>query len=193
MGPASKQYVPILKARAAEVVALRSHPRHLDVTPYFEIQNAGTPANDPATGLPKRGKSAVTDASYFLDDIARLWDEDLYLDVSRVADPSERELWWQLITSLSALNPLKGAIIPALAEGDPSEAWEAAAPLASLAGRAAMRISLPHANPVTLFSTLANAANLVRLPASKIDVILDWGDEMEAKVATLDNLTRIRE
>ena len=67
---ASKQYVPILKAREAEIVALRRRPGHLEVTPYFELQNMGAAAKDPVTGLPKRGKSAVTDASYFLDDIA---------------------------------------------------------------------------------------------------------------------------
>ncbi|MFQ6486073.1 beta family protein [Brachybacterium epidermidis] len=188
MGLVSKQYVPILKAREAEIVALRRRPSHLKVTPYFEIQNVGATPKDPATGLPKRGKSAVTDASYFLDDIARLWDGDLYLDVSRVAAPAGRERWWQLMTSLSALTPVNGVIIPALAEGDPREAWEAAAPLASLAGRAAMRISLPHSSPTSIAATLANAAADVGLPASSLDVVLDWGDQMEAEVISLDTL-----
>lgn len=188
MGIASKQYVPILKAREAEIIALRCRPSHLQVTPYFEIQSAGAPTKDPVTGLPKRGKSAVTDASYFLDDIARLWDEDLYLDVSRVAVPDDREHWWQLMTSLSALTSLNGVIIPALAESDPREAWEAAAPLASLAGRAAMRISLPHPSPATIAATLADAAACVRLPTSSIDIVLDWGDAMEAAVISLDTL-----
>lgn len=188
MGLASKHYVPILKAREAEIVALRRRPSHLEVTPYFEIQNVGAAAKDPATGLPKRGKSAVTDASYFLDDIARLWDDDLYLDVSRVAAPGDRVRWWQLMTSLSALTPVNGVIIPALAEADPSEAWEAAAPLASLAGRAAMRISLPHPNPADITKTVASAAVDVGLPMSSIDIVLDWGDEMEAEVVSLDTL-----
>lgn len=110
------------------------------------------------------------------------------MDVSRVAAPADREHWWQLMTSLVALTPTTGVIIPALAEGDPDEAWEAAAPLASLAGRAALRVSLPHPAPVTLAGTMANAAACIGLPASAIDVVLDWGDEMEATAISLDTL-----
>lgn len=188
MGSATKQYVPILKAREAEIVALRRRPGNLDVTPYFELQAVGPPTKDPATGLSKRGKSAVTDASYFLDDIARLWGNDLYLDVSRVASPADRQHWWQLMTSLSALTPPAGVVIPALAETDPDEAWEAAAPLASLAKRAAMRVSMPHATPAALGANLSRVAGLIGLSPSSIDVVLDWGDHMEAAVVSLDNL-----
>lgn len=187
MGTFSKQYVPILKAREAEIVALRRKPPHLAVTPYFELQNVGVATLDPATGVPKRGKSAVTDASYFLDDVARLWNGDLYLDVSRVAAPADRDQWWQLLTSLSALTTTSGVIIPSLAEGDPDQAWDAAAPMATLAGRAAMRVSLPHANPASLPASLARAAHHLHLPMSSIDVILDWGEDLEVDVISLDD------
>ncbi|MFG6475082.1 hypothetical protein ACFXP7_01700 [Microbacterium sp. P06] len=180
-------YVPIVKAREAELLALRRKPRSLQVTPYFELQNVGSPTVDPVTGLPKRTKSAVTDASYFLDDVTRLWGEDFYLDVSRVAAHADRATWWHLLAALSALNP-NAVVFPALAESDSSGAWAAAAPIATRSGRAAMRVSLPHPNPSNIAARLAVASAALTIPASQIDVVLDWGDQMEAGTISLDTL-----
>ncbi|PAK97263.1 beta family protein [Brevibacterium casei] len=190
MRAASKHYVPILKAREAEITALRNRPASLSVTPYFELQNATPGTIDPATGLSKRSKSTVTDASYFMDDIARLWDGSLYLDVSRVSNPTDGAQWWNLISSITSLSPSNSAqIIPAIAESDPSPSWRAAAPLAQAAGRAAMRVKLPHSDLPSLAGVISNAASDVGLPTSSIDVVMDWGDNLEASAISLDSLT----
>jgi hypothetical protein len=186
----SSRYVPILKAREAEVLALRRRPPSLEVTPYFELQAESMMSTDPATGLPRRTKSAVTDASYFFDDIARLWDGTFYLDVSRVAPVADRERWWDLIVAVNALNPTPKSFIPALAEGDLPDTWAAVAMLARNAGRAAMRVRLPHPDPSTLPTTLATAADELGLPLASIDVVLDWADQMEADVISLDDLQK---
>lgn len=191
MPPNTPEYVPILKARENEIVALRRRPTTLNVVPYFELQAVTSATIDPATNLPKRNKSAVTDASYFLDDIARLWDRDFYLDLSRVATPAERENWWQLITACSALTPPNRPIIPALAEDDPPAAWAAAALLAQLANRAAIRIKMPHASPAALPATITAGADELGIAETAVDVVLDWGDSMEQTVVSLDDLENL--
>jgi hypothetical protein len=184
----NKRYVPILKAREAEVLALRRRPSTLSVMPYFELQTESMMSTDPKTGLPRRSKSAITDASYFFDDIARLWDGGFYVDVSRVAEVADRERWWDLIAAVNALNPTPRSFIPALAEDDLPGTWAAAALLARAAGRAAIRVPMPHAAPSTLPATLAAAAAEVGLPPAAIDVVLDWADHMESDVISLDDL-----
>jgi hypothetical protein len=63
----SMSYVPVLKARDAEIEALLGRPSRLNVTPLFELQNAAPPTTDAATGALRRSKTTTTDASYFLD------------------------------------------------------------------------------------------------------------------------------
>lgn len=187
MPPVSQHYVPILKARAAEIEALLVRPTHLNLTPYFELQKASVPSRNP-DGTLKRGKSAVTDASYFLDDIARLWQSEYYLDVSRVSSHSDRHAWWDLLSYLSKLIPSPGTLVPALAATDTGLAWAAARPLATRAGKAAMRVTMPQTNPSALAATLANAALYVGVPVASMDIVLDWGDKMEESTIHLDAL-----
>lgn len=187
MSPASQHYVPILKARVAEIEALLLRPKPLSLTPYFELQKASIPGKN-TDGSSKRSKSAVTDASYFLDDIVRLWGRDYYLDVSRVASHGDKHGWWGLVSHLSTLIPSSGRLIPALAETDTDTAWAAAKPLALQAGRAAMRVTMPQTNPSALAATLSNAALHVGVPMANIDVVLDWGDKMEESTILLDAL-----
>ncbi len=181
------QYVPMLKARAAELEALHGKPSSLQITPYFELQKSSPATIDPVTGALRRAKSSVTDASYFFDDLARLWSNELYLDISRVAASSERPQWWQFISTLTALFP-SVKVIPALDAADSSTTWSAAAPIAAQIGRAAVRFAMPHTTPGTFGTVVNSAAQHLGLPASQIDVVLDWGDSMEATSITLDSL-----
>ena len=50
MGLGSIRYVPVLKARDAEIEALLAALTSLDVTPLFELQNAPPPTAHVATG-----------------------------------------------------------------------------------------------------------------------------------------------
>lgn len=197
MTPSAPEYTPILKARNAEITALLTAPSSIDVIPLFELQPTA-PTRNNAAGPTARAKSAMTDAGYFLDDIARQWNRPLYMDVSRVADPAGRANWWTFVHAMSALHglPLPGSgavaplppLLPVLHELDPAATRRAAAGLATAAGRAALRVKLPHASPASLTATLGAAASDLGLAPSAVDVVLDWGDQMEASQIALDTL-----
>lgn len=187
MALGSMSYVPTLKAREAEIKALLKSPNALKITPLFELQRASAGTTDQSTGQRKRAKGSTTDASYFLDDIARLWDEPLYVDISRV-DGGRRETWWKLLDSLNSLVSSPAALIPVLVPGDASTVRSAAAGLAAHTGRAALRVpmvSYRHSAAGLAGATQAVAAD-VGIPASSVDVILDWADAMAS--VNLDGL-----
>jgi len=184
----SMSYVPVLKARDAEIEALLSASARLDVTPLFELQNAAPPTTDAATGALRRSKSTTTDASYFLDDIARRWIGRLYVDVSRVAEPAARGPWWALLSALAMLAAPTPILIPVLSDLEPSASRAQAAGLGASAGRAALRVQLPHPSPAAVAAALPAVASELGLNASDVDVILDWGDEMEPRFSSLDAL-----
>ncbi len=180
--PTAQMYVPLLKARSAEISALLAAAQPLAVMPIFELQQAKPPAPDKKTGKVPRGKSAATDASYFLDDIARLWNRPFYLDLSRVASAAQKPVWWQLLTSLITLNPLSNPLTPVLADSDPANVRQSTAQLAGLANRAAIRISLPCLNPDQLPALLASVATDLQLTPDRLDIILDWADRLGDRV-----------
>jgi hypothetical protein len=188
MALGSMQYVPVVKARAAEIGALLTAPASLQVTPLFELQNAAAPRTNTATGQVNRSKSSATDASYFLDDIARLWSGPLYVDACRVAAPAARGGWWQLLAALNAIQATPATLMPVVSDHEPPASRQLAAGLAAAAGRAALRVRLPHPNPASLAGELAAAAADLQLPASSVDVVLDWEDQMEPHIVSLDNL-----
>ncbi|NHC44351.1 beta family protein [Motilibacter aurantiacus] len=183
-------YVPALKAREAEIKAVNRAPTTLQLTPLFELQRAGQATVDPLSGVRRRGKSTTTDASYFLDDIARLWYDPLYADISRVADTSNRAAWWRLLDSLNALASVPAELIPVLIPSDSAAVLSAAAGVASQTGRAALRVPMQEARsaPAALASAPQTVAKGVGVPVTSVDVILDWADGMEASVIPLDTL-----
>lgn len=175
------EYVPALKAREAEIKALLRAPKSLDVTPLFELQRAGAGAVDD-TGVPKRAKSSSTDASYFLDDIARLWDGPLYVDIQRVADVGQRATWWRLLDSLNSLAPVPAELIPVLILSDDAAVLSAANGVASQTNRVALRIDMwdVYRNPAALRGSTASLASGVGVDVTSVDVLLDWADGMDA-------------
>lgn len=184
------QYVPVLKAREAEIKALLSAPASLDVTPLFELQEAPAASVDRATGAPKRAKGTATNAAYFMDDIVRLWADPLYVDVSRVASTSTRETWWRLLDTLNAMAHTPAELIPVLVPSDSTATLRAAAGVAKVSGRASLRVSMPRAriSPGALATAVYDVASGSGLSATAIDVILDWEDSLEAR--TLDEIER---
>lgn len=186
----ASEYVPVLKAREAEIKALLSAPRSLDVTPLFELQEASPPTVDPVTGVPKRSKRTATDAAYFMDDVVRLWDDPIYVDISRVSPASMRETWWRLLAVLNGVASVRAKLIPVLVPGDSLSTIAAAARVAAVTGRLSVRISMPQVrfNPSVLATTLGDVASSAGVLATAVDVILDWEDALEG--LALDDLER---
>lgn len=191
MTTGSSRYVPSLKAREAEIKALLKAPRSLDIVPLFELQPAPKGSIDTDTGIAKRSKGNTTDASYFLDDIARLWDAEMYLDISRVAKPTDRPTWWTLLTSIMALSPITATSIPVFSPEDSDATVAAGVSLAAIAGRAALRVTMyTNPGPAATAAAVLRAASTLGLHPSAVDVILDWADTMETRsLDTLENLT----
>lgn len=178
----TEKYVPTLKAREAEIKALLRAPAALEVTPLFELQEASPSQIDRATGVPKRGKGSATDAAYFMDDIARLWDAPLYVDISRVAKPGTREAWWQLLEVLNTITATPIELIPVLVPGDTSAVLRAAAGVAKVSRRAALRIPMMRArtSPSSVATLISGVASEVAVPEAAVDVVLDWADGLES-------------
>lgn len=168
-------YLPIVKARDGEIRALLSaHTSTLEVTPLLELQRAM------AGSAEKRTKSSATDASYFLDDVARQWSSELYLDVSRVSDASTPPAhWWKLIDALSALSQSATVPKPVVHQQDSPFDVAAAAAVELHAGGVMLRIRMPHANPTSIASWVSATASQLGLQEGAIDVVLDWRDELE--------------
>lgn len=181
------QYIPILKARDAELAALSTAPGSLGITPLFELQPTA-PASRSSTSVPTRSKSAMTDASYFLDDVARQWKDPLYLDVSRVAPVTHRAPWWYLVYARCLFGAFpSGTVMPVVHDVDTTSDRQAARPLAKLADRAALRLSLPFPNLKAVAALMTAVAADLDLAPQDIDLVLDWKDELEPKFISLDN------
>ncbi|PZR54188.1 hypothetical protein DNL40_04460 [Xylanimonas oleitrophica] len=175
------KYVPTLKAREAEIKALLASPRSLDITPLFELQPASLAQVDPTTGLQKRSKGTATDASYFLDDVARLWDGPLYVDISRIAQVNERAQWWRLLAALNSVAKPPLELIPVVALADTMLTMHAAADAARTSGRLGLRIPM-HAmrgGASAITGTVTALATEAAIPEGSVDVILDWSDTLE--------------
>lgn len=188
MGLGGMEYVPVLKGKGAEIAAALTSPKTLAMTPLFEIQQAPTAPIDPSTGVAKKQKSAPTDAAYFLDEVARLWSDPLYVDISRVSTaPASRTQWWNLLALLNNMASVPVDLMPVVAFHDDA-ASRAAAGTVAITGRAALRVpmSLVRLNPTVLTGLVADVATDMSLQAADIDVVLDWSNELEAH--TLDTL-----
>lgn len=182
-------YVPILKAKTAEVDALASlPPGPQDVLPLFEAQAVLPPVRNKQGNWVKR-KSGPTDLAAFLDEIYLSWHGPMMLDVSRAADPQSRATWWTMVLAIEAIRPTEASIIPVVAIDDPLEVLSAAGLLATRAGRAALRVSMP-ANPAVLSASLPVVAAGLGLPVDRIIVVLDWCLGLEASKVTLDGAER---
>lgn len=169
-------YVPTVKARQAEIKALLKAPTSLAITPLFELQKASAPSRDPKSGEVRRGKSTTTDASYFLDDIARLWGEELYVDISRVASVAQRQTWWDLLAALNNLHVAPAKLIPVVGVDDGPASLAAAAKVAAITGRAAIRLDMNVVRqaPASLTGLTASIATQMGLTVDVFDVVLDW-------------------
>lgn len=172
-------YSPVLKAKDAEIKILSTSPHSHLVTPIFEMQKAAKATMDQSTGKQKRSKSTSTDASYFLDDVARQWHRPSYLDVHRVTQPMDKPSWWRLFSVLKELGSAIGPVAPVFHLGDGAAAAHAAAPLAETAGRAALRIRMPHPNIPALSSEITSIATSLWLSPEQVDIIIDWEDRLE--------------
>lgn len=181
MALGSMLYVPVVKAREAEIKALLNTPAPLDVTPLFELQATLPGQIDQATGIRKRTKGPLTDASYFLDDIARLWDAPLYVDISRVSSPSQRELWWKLLDVQNRLAPVSAELIPVLVPDEATGACAAAGAAASVTGRLAVRFPMPNylGSTGAMSGVVARISAEASIPVKDIDVFIDWTDQLE--------------
>lgn len=184
----SMEYVPVLKGKGAEIAAALESPKALLMTPLFEIQKAQKPALDPATGLAKKGKSALTDAAHFLDEVARLWQDPLYVDIGRVVTPrATREQWWNLLALLNKMAAVPVDLMPVVSFDDDAASRAAAGTVAML-GRAAMRVPMNtvRQNPAMLNGLVTSWALDMSLQPYTIDVVLDWSNALE--LYSLDDL-----
>ena len=188
MGLGSMEYVPVLKGKDAEIAAALSSPRSLAMTPLFEIQKAPTSTIDRKTGQMRKVKSAATDASHFLDEIARLWPRPLYVDIGRiVTQRATREHWWNLLALLNNMAAVPVDLMPVVSFEDDA-ASRAAAGTVAILGRAAMRVpmELVRLNPGVLSGVVASWALDMSLQPTDIDVVLDWSNVLESQ--SLDTL-----
>ncbi|MGH3952766.1 MAG: beta family protein [Mycobacterium sp.] len=172
-------YSPLLKARDAEIKVLRTSRHNTNVTPIFELQRAARPSFDPADGPGPRAKSSATDASYFIDDIARQWNRPMYIDIHRVANHAERQQWWQLLSTLMEVGGTKLPMAPVIHLGDNAASIAAAGSLVANADKAAVRLRLPHPNLATLADEILSVATLLQIDPKNLTVILDWEDRLE--------------
>lgn len=180
------KYYPILKARDAELQTLASSSTSCDIRPVFEPQRALPGGKKPGGGI-ARVKSTVTDLSYFLDDVVRQWNGPSYVDMIRVSTIADRHAWWSLLDSLVALNPTPGRLAPVVRIEDSSQTLSAAARLASVAERVAVRISLPETPLVSIASEFARITSELGLTKDEVDVILDWKSGLETSKILLDD------
>ena len=182
MGLGSMEYVPVLKGKDAEISAALASPPTLAMTPLFEIQKAPTATIDRNTGKKSRVKSATTDASHFLDEIARLWPTPLYVDISRVVTArASREQWWSLLALLNNMADVPVDLMPVVSFDDDAASRAAAGTLAIL-GRAAMRVPMQvvRLNPAVLSGLVASWAADMGLKADDVDVVLDWSNALDS-------------
>lgn len=168
-------YFPLLKARDAEIKVLSTSTHNANVTPIFELQRAPEPIFDLEAA---RAKSSVTDAAYFLDDIARQWNRLMYVDIHRVAAPAERQSWWRLLVTLMNMRGTTLPLAPVIRHGDSAAAITEAAPLAAVVDKAALRVRLPHANIPALTGEILSVAEHLRIDPQNLTVILDWEDRL---------------
>ncbi|MFT4263973.1 MAG: hypothetical protein QM572_11375 [Nocardioides sp.] len=176
-------YLPVLRGRQSEVAAALSGPRSSAIMPFFELQEAAPAGVDPAMGLPRRVRSAATDAACFLDEVARLWSGPLYVDIGRVAvSPGARTQWWSLLALLNVVASAKVDIVPVIDLRDDTTSRTAARAVAT-GGRAALRLPVARvrANPRMLVGLVPVIAADLGLPARDVDVILDWSDELSTR------------
>jgi hypothetical protein len=188
VGLGSMEYVPVLKGKSAEIAAALASPKALAMTPLFEIQKAPTASIDRKTGEKSKVKGVTTDASHFLDEIARLWPDPLYVDISRVVTArASREQWWNLLALLNNMADVPVDLMPVVSFDD-NAASRAAAGTVAILGRAAMRVpmQLVRQNPALLSGLAALWAADMGLEATDIDVVLDWSNAVDSH--TLDTL-----
>ena len=173
MGLGSMEYVPLLKGKSAEIAAALASPKTLAMTPLFQIQKAPTATVDRRTGEKSKVKSATTDASHFLDEIARLWPDPLYVDIGRVVTArASREQWWNLLALLNNMADMPVDLMPVVSfDDDPGS--RAAAGTVAILGRAAMRVpmQLVRLNPVVLSGLVVSWAAEMGLKPADIDVV----------------------
>lgn len=190
MAPARPRYVPVLKTREAEIKALMRAPAKLALEPVFELQKASPGGVDRSTGEEKRAKRSPTDASYFLDDVARLWSGPMYVDVGRVASGSNRQRWWALLAAVNDLAPAPAELMPVLVPSSGRAERSMAGSVAKHTGRAALRVDMSDArrNPSTLSGIVPVLAADAGLQPRSVDILLDWADTTER--SPLDDLVR---
>lgn len=182
MSISSREYVPVLKGKNAEISAALKAPQGLKMTPLFELQAASAATINSATGVQKRQKRTPTDAAYFLDDIARLWPDPFYVDISRVSTaPASRAMWWDLLALLNSLSAVPIDLMPVLSPHDDPQS-RLAAGKAAVIGRAALRVPMSDVRlkPALLRDLIPAVAEDMDLEPAGIDVVLDWSNDLES-------------
>lgn len=169
------RYVPILKAKGAELGALSTEQINCPVEPVFEIQHAEW--NQAAT----TGKSAGTDAASFVDNLRRQWWKPAFVDLTRVAStPTDRAGWWALLHALTSMPGVPAHhLSPVLAPSDTTTVLKAAQSLARSAGRALLRVPAPHPNIPSLIQLHHDFAKALNLPENSVELLIDWSNSTE--------------
>lgn len=167
-------YVPILKARAAELEALSSQDVNCQIEPIFEIQHTDW-------DLAKSAKSISTDIAYFLDQLRRQWWRPSYIDLKHVAKaPIEREKWWAYVSAMLALPGMPSHhLAPVIMTSDTESTLKCAKPLASVTQKALIRVSAPCLDITSLVSFLSDSAKTLELDPTNVGVLIDWAGSTE--------------
>lgn len=168
------RYVPILKARRAELGALATQQVTTTTEPVFEFQTAVWNQNG-------KGKSMGADVAAFIDALRRQWWKPAFVDLSRVAStPAERSSWWALIQALVALPGVPAyQLAPVFTNTDTTAVLNNAHPLAQSAGKALLRVQAPYADIPGLAQLHHDIASAMNLPVSAVEVLIDWSDSTE--------------
>lgn len=166
------RYVPILKAKAAEITVLINESTTVEVVPVFELLPAPKPRKPRPGETAKRTKGTATDVGYFFDDIERLWNGAYYMDLRHL--PGSIGSWWDLVAAYRAIQGGNKAPIPVVDIGDASSTPPSFATLARAAERAALRVPFPHGNTGKILQAVRDIATATGLSPRSVDVIVDW-------------------
>lgn len=170
------RYVPILKAKRAELGALSTEQVNCPVEPVFEIQHADW------TQDAKTGKSVATDAASFIDSLRRQWWKPAFVDLSRVAStPTNRASWWALLHALTSMPRVPTHhLSPVFTPSDTPAVLNAAQSFTHTTGRALLRIPAPHPNIPSLIRLHHDFAKALKIPKNRVDLLIDWSNSTEA-------------
>lgn len=174
------RYSPVLKAKAAELSVITTESLKSSIEPVFELLPGQAPS-PPRPGQPTAiAKSTLTETRHFLDAIDQLWGGRYYADVRHlVSSEHGLEAWWAFINAGFALSRPVAWPVPVVALDDVVDIGQAFALAATCADGLAIRIKMPVAPSSNLPDTLMGVSARTGLAVDRIDLILDWSNEVE--------------